>query len=177
MNRNKKPQEQTDHSTEDKYYPFAFSPLLIILMIAALLLCAAGFVLTTWRLIGAISEKTADVYSWAQSLILYFVSAFLSALIISMFIRSRYTLTKDKLILTFGFIKTAYLIKDIFSVHLFQGKNKLAVYFDDFRTKYTVIVVNPEWYDDFAQELLKRKPSIGFSFSTKEEEDEFQKRQ
>lgn len=172
MEQSKRP-EQTNEPV--KRYPFKFSAVMITLFIAALALCVAGFALTTWRLIAFLGEGGDSIYSWIQFIILYFVSVFLAALIIAMLIRSQYVITEKQLILQFGFIKTKYEIKNIYSVHLFQGANKLAVYFDDFQTKYAVIVVKPMWYDDFIQALTARKPGIGFSFSTAEEEEEIKK--
>lgn len=166
--------EQNQNTT--KSYPFRFSALMILLFAAALILCAAGFTLTTWRLVFFLKDGGDSVYSWIQYIILYFVSVALAVIIISMLVRSQYKITDKQLILQFGFIKTKYEIKSIYSVHLFQGTNKLAVYFDDFKTKYAVIVVKPEWYDDFVQTLISRKPGLGFSFSTAEEEDEIKKK-
>ena len=151
-----------------KKYPFKFTPFMLAVFYVALVLCAAGFGLTTWRFIGFLGDGADSVYQWIQYVILYFVSVFFSAVIVALLIRSQYVLTEDRLILQFGFIKQKYEIKSIYSVHLFKGLNKLA----DFRTKYTVIVVKEIWYDDFVKELMRRKPGIGFSFSTPEEEEE-----
>ena len=85
-------------------------------------------------------------------------------------------ITEKQLILQFGFIKQKYELKSIYSVHLFKGLNKLAVYFDDFKTKYTVVVVKDTWYDEFVKTLIERNPKIGFSFSTPEEEEEYKKK-
>ena len=41
-------------------------------------------------------------------------------------------------------------------MHLFTKTNKLVVYFKDDR--YTVIVVKPEWYNEFVKDICKRKP-------------------
>ena len=64
----------------------------------------------------------------------------------------------------------------MYSVHLFRGSNKLAVYFDDFKTKYVVIVVKEKWYDDFIKTLTARNERIAFSFSTAEEEEEVKRK-
>lgn len=159
--------------TTVKKYPFRFSAAMLALFVAALALCAVGFGLTTWRFLRFLGDGADSVYTWIQYVILYFVSVALAVLIIAMLIRSQYVVTEKQLILQFGFIRTRYELKSIYSVHLFQGANKLAVYFDDFKTKYTVIVVKEIWYDDFIRTLTERRPSIGFSFSSAEEEEEF----
>lgn len=157
-------------------YPFKFTSLMLILFLLGLALCFAGFGLTLWRFLNFLKEDIGNVYSWIQYVILFFVSVFLAALIIAMLIRSQYVITEKQLIVQFGFIKQKYELKQIYSIHLFKGLNKLAVYFDDFKTKYTVIVVKDTWYEDFVHSLLERNPKIGFSFSTPEEEEEFKKR-
>ena len=157
-------------------YPFKFTPLMLVLFFLGLALCAAGFGLTLWRFLTFIKSDLSDVYAWLQYIILFFVSVFLAAIIIAMLIRSQYVITDKHLMVQFGFIRQRYELKGIYSVHLFKGLNKLAVYFDDFKTKYTVIVVKDIWYDDFIQTLLSRNPKIGFSFSTPEEEEEFKRK-
>lgn len=159
-----------------KRYPFRFSAAMLILFCAALLLCVAGFALTTWRFLNFLADGANSVYGWIQYFILYFVSVFLAVLIAAMLVRSEYVITDKQLIQRFGVIRTKYEIKNIYSVHLFQGARKLAVYFDDFKTKYTVIVVKESWYSDFIKTLSERKPSIGFSFSGAEEEEELKKK-
>lgn len=157
--------------TENKHYPFQFTNQMIFIFAVALLLCAACFGVSTWRFVGFLqSGDLTSFYSWLQYIILYLVSILLAVLITAMLIRSRYTVTEKQIILQFGLIKSKYEIKSIYSVHLFQGSNKLALYFDDYHTKYTVVVVNRSWYDDFVKTLLERKPSIEFTYSTAEEE-------
>lgn len=164
---------------KQKKFPFRFTPAMLIFFALGLLLCVAGFGLTLWRFLRFLGEGafgSGAVYGWIQYILLFFVSVFLAALIISMLISSRYIITENHLILRFGFIRQKFAISNIYSIHLFKGMNKLAVYFDDFQTKYTVIVVKDIWYEEFVKALLERKPTIGFSFSTPEEEDEFKKK-
>ena len=160
----------------DKSFPFKFTALMLVLFYLGLALCAFGFGFTLWRFLNFLQEDISDVYSWIQFVLLFFVCLFLGTLIISMLCRSRYVITEKQLILQFGFIKQKYELKSIYSVHLFKGMNKLAVYFDDFKTKYTVVVVKDTWYDEFVKTLIERNPKIGFSFSTPEEEEEYKKK-
>ncbi len=162
---------------EIKRYPFKFSPLMIVVFALGLALCAASLCLTTWNFIGFLqSDELGSIYSWIQYVLLYLFGGLFAVLILAMLIRSQYILTDRQLILQFGIIRSKYEISGICSVHLFKGMNKLAVYFDDFRTKYMMIVVKDSWYDDFVKTLLARKPSIGFSFSSPEEEEELKKK-
>ena len=104
------------------------------------------------------------------------MSIALAVIIVAMLVRSEYVLTDKKLTLVFGLIRFGYELEKIRSVHLFKGANKLAVYFDDEKTRYMVIVIKDAYYDDFVRELIERNERIGFSFSTAEEENEFKKK-
>lgn len=160
-----------------KRYPFKFSVIMLILFIIGLLLSLSGFGITLWRFLDFLKgEDINSVYTWIQYVLLFFVSVFLAAIIVAMLIRSQYVITGTHLILQFGFIKQKHAISTIFSVHLFKGLNKLAVYFDDYKTNYIVIVVKETWYDDFIKTLIERKPSIAFTFSTPEEEADAKKK-
>ena len=159
-----------------KRYPFKFTSFMLIAFAAGLILSLICFGLTLWRFLSFLREDSSSIYGWMQYIILFIVSVCFAILIIAMLIRSQYIITGTQLILQFGLIKQKFEIKNIYSVHLFKGMNKLAIYFDDFKTNYTVIVIKDIWYDDFTQTLLERKPSIGFSFSTAEEEDEIKKK-
>lgn len=159
-----------------KRYPFKFTPLMLIAFAVGLILSLACFGLTLWRFLTFLREDPSSVYGWMQYIILFIVSVVFAILIIAMLIRSQYLITGTQLILQFGLIKQKFEIRNIYSVHLFKGMNKLAIYFDDFKTNYSVIVIKDIWYDDFTQTLLERKPSIAFSFSTAEEEDEVKKK-
>ena len=159
-----------------KRYPFQFTTVVRLLIILGLILLAAGFGLTLWRFMHFIKDDISSIYDWMKYIILFFMSILLAVLASSILIRSQYLLTGTHLILQFGFIKQKFAYKDIYSIHLFKGLRKLAVYFDDFKTKYIIIVVKEEWYDDFIKTLTERKPGLGFSFSSPEEEDEIKKK-
>ena len=158
-------------------YKFKFSPLLIGLCAVGLVLCATCLALTTWQLVDFVSSgDMGSIYDWIKYALLYLVSILLAVIIIAMLIRSQYVVTDRELIMQFGVIKQKYELKKIYSVHLFRGSGKLAVYFDDLKTNYMVIVVKEDWYTDFVRELTDRNPHIAFSFSTAEEEEEVKKK-
>lgn len=159
-----------------KIYPFKFSPLMIGVFSLAILLCAVCFGLSLWRFLNFLQTDISSPYGWIQYILLFFVSVFLAVLVIAMLIRARYIITDKQLITQFGLVRQKYEIKNIYSIHLFQGMGKLAVYFDDFKTKYIIIAVKDCWYDDFVQTLLSKKPGLSFSFSSAEEEEEIKKK-
>lgn len=159
-----------------KRYPFRFSVPMYLLFGAGLLLAAVGFGVTLWRFIHFLRENPSSIYGWIQYIILFFSGTFLTVIIVAMLIRSQYVITDAALIQQFGIIRSKYPLKSIRSVHLFKGLNKLVVYFDDYGNKYVVIVIQDSRYDEFVKELTERRPEIGFSFSTPEEEEEFKKK-
>ena len=161
----------------EKRYRFRFSPLILTLLCLGLVLCAASFALTTWQLIGFLQAgDLSSVYDWLKYVILYLVSVLVAVLFIAMLIRSEYVLTDSQLLIRFGVIVSKYDLKKIFSIQHFRGSNKLTVYFDDFKTKFMVIVVKAEWYDDFVKSLLERNERIAFDFITAEEENNLKKK-
>ena len=87
----------------------------------------------------------------------------------SILIRSVYKVSDKELILWFGFIKSVYKIEDMESIHLFTKSNKLVIYFKDER--YTVIVVKPDWYNEFTKDICSRNNKIRYDVSTAEIDD------
>lgn len=168
--------EQPRPAPAVKRYPFRFSPLILALLVAGLLLCLAGFGFTTWQFSDFLQGEISSVYEWLKYILLYFVSVLLAVLILAMLVKSQYVIGGRKLILQFGLIRSTYDIGKIVSVQHFRGSGKLTVYFDDFKTKFMVIVVKESWYDDFVQTLLERNERITYDFVTAEEEQNYRKK-
>lgn len=156
--------------TPPAVFKFRFSPLMIALLCGLLALCAASFALTTWQFIGFLKGDISSPYEWLKYILLYLVSVLLFILIAAMLIRSRYVVTDKELIQQFGLIKSKFALSKIYSVRRFQGTHKLVVYFDDFKSKFTVIVVKEAWYDEFVRALADRNTRITYDFTTAEEE-------
>ena len=132
-----------------KKFPFRFTPVMLVFFSLGLMLCAAGFALTLWRFLRFLKEGafgSGAAYGWIQYILLFFVSIFLAALIIAMLISSCYIITEKHLVVRFGFIRQKF------------------------------IVIKDQRYEEFVKALLEQKPTIGFSFSTPEEEEEFKKK-
>ncbi len=163
--------------TTPVHFPYRMSPLIIALCVAGALLSVASIVFSTWQFVGFVQTgDLASPYEWLKFVLWYGASLTLSAFILSMLVRSRYTLTDKTLTVQFGFIKQRFELEKIYSVHLFRGAKKLAVYFDDFHTDHIAVTVAEEQADEFVRALTERNPRIGFTFSTAEEEEEFKKK-
>lgn len=166
-------EQQPVETTEKRVFPFRFQAYLLTAMIAGLVLCAACFAYTTWQFVNFVQGDISSVYDWLKYFLLYFVSVFLAVLLCAMLIKSQYVITDTELIVQFGIVKSKYELKKIFSARVFKKSNKLTIYFDDFKTKYMIIVVREEWYDEFVKALGERNEKISFDYVTAEEEDEW----
>ncbi len=161
---------------ENAKFAFTFSPSMIAAFTVLLALCAAGVALTTWQLVGFLQGDISSVWKWMQFLLMYLVCALLTVLVVAMLIKSQYIITDKELICCFGLIRSKYELSKIYSVRHFKGSGKLAVYFDDYKNKYTIIVVKESWYDAFVKELQARNDKIEYDFMTAEEESDLKKK-
>ena len=151
-----------------KTYKFKFSKPILILSILAILVAAGGGI--GWTVYRMIHIGFQTVLLGIQYVVLLLVSALVIVIFVSLLIRSFYTVTDKEIVLWFGIIKSSYKIADIESVHLFTKTNKLVIYFKN--DKYTVIVVKPEWYNEFTKELLSKKENIRYDVSTSDGTDD-----
>lgn len=148
-------------------YKFKFSKGVIALLIALLVLGIAAIVFTVYRMF---------IYGFSSvSLVIQYVVLIIFGLlaiivVISMLIRSVYKVTEKEIVLWFGIIKSSYKIKDIESIHLFTKTNKLVLYFKN--EKYTIVVVNPAWYNEFIKDVLSHNLNIRYDVSISEKDDE-----
>ena len=149
-----------------KTYRFKLSKLAAAGCAAGILLGIGGIAFTIYRIY---KYGFADAQLIIQHAVVLIVGALAIALFASILIRSVYKITDTEIVLWFGFIKSAYRIADIESVHLFTKTNKLVLYFKD--EKYTVIVVKPEWHNDFIKEILSKNADIRYDVSTTDSDD------
>ncbi len=152
---------------EIKTYKFRFSKPVFILACVAILLAVGAAVFAVYRIS---LYGFATVTLGIQHCLLLLFAALAFVVILSLLIRSVYKITDTHIVLWFGIIKSTYAIADIESVHLFTKTNKLVLYFKD--GKYTVVVVKPEWYNEFVKEIIARNDKIRYDVSTSEKEDE-----
>lgn len=158
---------KTEHAPhEAKFFKFRFTPLMITLAIAVILLCAAGTALSIWRIAEYGVKGFSDVL---KSPFLIAICLFGIAVVVALLIRSRYVITKDTLTMQFGFIKSKFPIEKFTSVLLDTDSKKITVYMGE---EFFVVTTNPEWNNDFVQALREVKPDIEFSFTLAEYKEE-----
>ncbi len=168
-----------DNAAKNSYqkFPFKFTPLMIAVFCLLLALCVAGVALTTWQFVDFLKgSDISSVWEWLKYVLMYLVCGLLAVLVSAMLIKSQYIITEKKLILQFGVIRSAYELNKIYSVRYFKGSGRLAVYFDDFKNQYTIIVVKESWYEAFVKALQARNEKISFDFTTAEEEANWKKK-
>ena len=150
---------------EAKYFKFRFTPLMLILAIAVLILFTAGIALSVWR----ITKEGIHVFNDVlKSPFLIAICLFGIVVVVAMLIRSRYIITKDTFITQFGIIKSKFPVQDFTSVLLDTDNKKLTVYSGE---QFFVVTTNPEWNNDFVQALREVKPDLEFSFTLTNQED------
>ena len=149
-----------------KSYKFRFSKLVLVLIGLAIAAALAAVAYTVYRiyLYGFSSPLLA-----IQHVAVLIVAALAIVIFVSLLIRSVYKITDTQIILWFGIVKQTFKIADIESVHLFTKTNKLVIYFKD--DKYTVIVVKPEWYNEFTKQILARNDKIRYDVSTTDKDE------
>ena len=149
-----------------KSYKFRFSKLVLVLIGLAIAAALAAVAYTVYRIyLYGFSSPLLVI----QHVAVLIVAALAIVIFVSLLIRSVYKITDTQIILWFGIVKQTFKIADIESVHLFTKTNKLVIYFKV--DKYTVIVVKPEWYNEFTKEILARNDKIRYDVSTTDKDE------
>ena len=150
-----------------KTYKFKLSVAATIFTIAGILLGIGAIAFTIWRIL--FKTGFSEPLYIIQHVVVLLVGVIAIVIFVSVLIRSVYKITDDKIVLWFGIIKSEFQIADIESLHLFTKTNKLVIYFKD--EKYTVVVVKPEWYNEFCKEILARNDKIRYDVSVTDSDD------
>ncbi len=154
---------------EANVFKFKFTPLMLVLAIVAMLLCAVGIGLSIWRIVKEGIHSFTDVL---QSPFLIAISTFGIVLIATLLFRSRYIVTDEHFILQFGLIKNKYAIGQITSLLLDTDTHKLTVYMGE---EFFVATTDPTWNNDLVQAVRKVNPDVEFSFTLAESKDKEKK--
>lgn len=151
-----------------KTYTFKLSKLAVAGCICGILLGLGGIAFTVYRMLSpSIGFSSPQII--IQHIVIIIASLLALVLFPSILIHSVYKVTETEIILWFGIIKSSFPLKDIESIHLFTKTNKLVVYFKDER--YTVIVVKPDWYNEFVKDICAANKNIRYDVSTTDADD------
>ena len=136
-------------------FKFKYSALVFILLILSLALCVAGIV---WNIFNAIQFANVNTIKLISSLVIVVLTFVLLVFVLSVLFYSRYVIKDGYLYTYFGFVKNKTPVSEIVEVTKFKKSNKLVVYFST--EEYTVIVIAPEFYDDFVMAIRNANKSI-----------------
>lgn len=162
MKKQSAPQEATS-------FKFRFTPLMLALSVLVLLLFGGGIAISVWRITKTGVHSFNDVL---KSPFLIAICLFGIVVVVAMLARSRYTVTKNELVMQFGLIKSRFPVEKFTSVVLDTDAQKLTVYIGE---EFFVVTTNPAWNNDFVQALRAVKPEIEFSFTLTEGKSEKKK--
>ncbi len=132
-----------------KKFRFKYAPSVWILLSIVLLLSVAGLSWNVFNLVEFLS--LSNTFKLISSAIVTLICFFLTAFVLSVIFYGNYVIKGEYLYTFFGFFKSKYKINDIVCVSLFKKSNKLVVYFAE--QTYTVIVIDPNLYDEFVISL------------------------
>jgi hypothetical protein len=154
-----------------KTFQYQYTKLIKILIYAAMLLCVAGFGLNLYQVIvhGEENFQANQFYTILRYGILFLVTVLLFVILVSLLIKSCYTVSDKYLKSYFGFIISKYEIKNIEKVMLERSTDKLTVLFKD--NQYVNIVIAKGEYEDFVNALLAVKSGIAYEILSKEPDD------
>lgn len=137
---------------------------------AAIALSAAGFGITTWRLISNRSTYVATpFYNIMTYVLMYLITVALIVICVSVLLKSQYVIDGKTFKTRFGFIVSKYDVKKIDCVTLDRKTDKLTVTFTS--GEFIVVVVKQEWYDEFITELLLANPKIEYTVNSLDNSD------
>ena len=147
-----------------KVYKFVFSSIAKILMFIALVLTLLGGV---WNIFNIITYTSYAIVNWVKIggyILLLVFDLFLLVLDVCIMINSKYTLDSQKIILSYGFIRSKFKIEEIIAITHFKISNKLVVYLET--GKFTVINIDTNSYEDFVLSVREYNKSIIYNSKT-----------
>ena len=150
-----------------KVFKFRYSKLILAAIYAGIALAIAAFGVTLYNVIkGDFLQSNNIIYPILSNGIMFIISVMMFVILVSLLVSSYYSIDNKILKTSFGIIKSKFKIDNIESVVLDRKTNKLTVHFAD--KAFIVIVVKPEWYEDFISELIKNNPKIEYNINSKE---------
>ena len=142
-----------------KYFKYQFTPTLIILSIAVILLCLAGMTISVYRIVKFGISGPSELL---KSPLLIAICLFCIAMMISVLVKSQYIVDETYYTTQFGFIKSKFLIKDVTKLELDTDTQKLTVYVGE---QFSVLSLSPEWNHEFVTAIREVNPDIEFTFT------------
>lgn len=149
-----------------KIFKYKFSVAARVFIWLGLALAAVAFGITLYNVLAKNYNNSANiVYPIISYAAMFFASVLMATMLISLLVSSYYAVGDKKFKTSFGLIKSVFDTDNIVKILLDRGNGKLTVHFKD--DSFIVIVVKPEWYEEFIAELLKCNPAIEYTINSK----------
>ena len=144
-----------DKQNKMKSFRFKYSPLIWLLLCVIALIVGVGLGLNVYSAI--------ELFEFAKnmaisSIILSVLCLAILVLVISVMWVAKYQITQDYFRIRFGFIVLKLEISKVCQIIHFKKSDKLVLYFDN--GKYIVIIISPEFYNDFILSLREVNDKI-----------------
>lgn len=110
---------------QKKCFRFQFTPVVLLMSAAALLVCALGIALSVYNIFKSGLHSFTDFLKYP---FLILISIALAVIVVALLIKSQYIVDDKNFTTQFGLIKSKCALKDITSVVLDRDTNKLTVY-------------------------------------------------
>ena len=141
----------------NRTFKFKYSPVVWVLLSLVLALSLSGLAWNAYALIQNTWAGGVKIFSHAAMVV---ITALLIIFVLSVMVYGRYVLTDKYFVQYFGFIKIKTPIKNLVQITHFRKSDKLVLYFDD--QKYTVIVIDKNYYDQFVMCVREVNSSVIF---------------
>lgn len=150
-----------------KKFKYSFPRVTLILIIAGMAVCLAGFILNLYV---CITDGVSYAVNPAIPLVLYIlmfaVTIGAGGLLVSILVSSYYSVDGKHIKTAFGFIRSSYNVKDVDVIVLDRETDKLLVYMKN--ESSIVIVIKSNLYTDFVQAVLDVNPAVEYAIQSVE---------
>lgn len=137
------------------------------LFIAVIALCIISAGVSVWRIIQYGVNGFTDVIKYP---FLIAICLFGVVLVICIMAKSQYLVDDTYLILQYGFIKSRFKASEITSIVQDTDKKKLQIYFG--QEQFIAVNVHSDWFEELVRALLKINPTIDYSFTFSDNNDD-----
>ncbi len=148
-----------------KKFRINYSPIIYILLAIVTIIFGVSTFINVLNVISFLSVSTIKA-------VIYFLLALISFLLLTesvfLFFKGMYVIKNGYVYLYFGLIYSKNKIENIVNVYIYKKSKKLVVFFSD--KKYTVIIINEKYYDEFIKSLKEQNPNILIDFINEEED-------
>lgn len=139
-------------------FKFKYSKTLWIILIALVIVSAVGLGFNIYNATKFFEDSS--IVGGVLFILASLLSAFLLVLAVSIIFHGCYKIKDGILYSFFGFIFERTPVNDIIAITKFAKQNKIVTYFVN--EKFSVVIIDEKYYDDFVSALLKVNPSIIF---------------